>query len=221
MSGANNFELPSPKIRSPLVDFDGISREIDLLNGNNDAPPTPDFARSRGRQALMRARDSLGLAKHMQMKKFQRNVSDQSNSMFDESARTALESLTPVAPKRLKMDSEERSNDSLGSIQALEFEGSINQSPSIHIEQMEESLVTPDTTGALELGKTVMMDKTAEMQKMTMKIEALEEGKTAQMHARSLIGDNTTLAQSQSAHWEDSELPDVPDQSEEIDQFVT
>jgi hypothetical protein len=99
------------------VDFDGISREIDLLNGNNDAPPTPDFARSRGRQALMRARDSLGLAKHMQMKKFQRNVSDQS-AMFDESARTALESLTPVAPKRLKMDSEEPPNDSLGSIQA-------------------------------------------------------------------------------------------------------
>jgi hypothetical protein len=33
-----------------------------------------------------------------------------------------------------------------------------------------------------------------------------------------LIGDNTLA---QSAHWEDSELPDVPDQSEEIDQFVT
>ena len=83
---------------------------------------------------------------------------------------------------------------------------------------MEESLVTPDTTGALELGKTVMMDKTAETQKMTMKIEALEEGKTAQLHVKSLIGDNTLA---QSTHWDDSELPDVPDQSEEINQFVT
>ena len=201
-----------------MVDFDGISREIDLLNGNNDAPPTPDFARSRGRQALMRARDSLGLAKHIQMKKFQRNVTDQSMN-FDESARTALESLTPVAPKRLKMDSEMPSNDSLGSIPALQFEGSINHSPQINEnERMEESLVTPDTTGALELGKTVMMDKTAEMQKMTMKIEALEEGKTAQLHVKSLIGDNTLA---QSTHWDDSELPDVPDQSEEINQFVT
>ena len=201
-----------------MVDFDGISREIDLLNGNNDAPPTPDFARSRGRQALMRARDSLGLAKHIQMKKFQRNVTDQSMN-FDESARTALESLTPVAPKRLKMDSEMPSNDSLGSIPALQFEGSINHSPQTNEnEQMEESLVTPDTTGALELGKTVMMDKTAEMQKMTMKIEALEEGKTAQLHVKSLIGDNTLA---QSTHWDDSELPDVPDQSQEINQFVT
>jgi hypothetical protein len=159
------------------VDFDGISREIDLLNGNNVAP---DFARSRGRQTP---------------KKFQRNVSV-SNEL--------LTPLTPVAYacKRLKMDSEEPSTDSLGSIQALEFEGSINQSPSINIEQMEESLVTLDRTETLELGK----------------IEALEEGKTAQMHARSLIGDNTLA---QSAHWEDWELPDVPDQSEEIDQFVT
>ena len=189
-----------------------------MLNGNNDAPPTPDFARSRGRQALMRARDSLGLAKHIQMKKFQRNVTDQSMN-FDESARTALESLTPVAPKRLKMDSEMPSNDSLGSIPALQFEGSINHSPQINEnERMEESLVTPDTTGALELGKTVMMDKTAEMQKMTMKIEALEEGKTAQLHVKSLIGDNTLA---QSTNWDDSELPDVPDQSEEINQFVT
>jgi len=212
----NPFEIPSPKIRSPLVDFDGISREIDLLNGNNDAPPTPDFARSRGRQALMRARDSLGLAKHMQMKKFQRNVSDQSTT-FDESARTALESLTPVAPKRLKMESELASSDSLGSIPALYFDGSIDHSSQTNNE-MEESLVTPDTTEALELGKPVMMDKTVEMQKMTMKIEDLEGGKTAQLHARSLIGDNTLA---QSAPCEDSELPDVPDQSEEINQFVT
>ena len=216
MSSAAPFEIPSPKIRSPLVDFDGISREIDLLNGNDYAPPTPDFGRSRGRQALMRARDSLGLAKHTQMKKFQRTVTEQisTNLSINVTDRTALESLTPVAPKRLDL-TEPGACDSLGSIPQLDFD-----SPTVANDvEMEESLVTPDTTEAIQSKEAISNEKTEQMQKMTMKIDLLAESKTAEINARSLIGDNTMATTSNFG--EISELPDVPDQSEEIDRFVT